>query len=293
MSSFFDILKQTRMVAAPSEIGIIDFVLEHPDVAMNLKVTELAEKSHASTAAIVRLCKRLNLKGYSDLKLKISKDVFSNSEPSDTDILKQFDHMELPSSELIPRFIDLTNNGLNQLKLVLDDKEIDKAVNLICESENIVLFGIGASGIVALDLQYKLSRLGMNVMYSQDAELQIVQACSSCSKRLAFAISYSGETESVLKAAKVAKMNDTTLISLTKIGGNHLDRLADIHLHVPISENMFRQGAVLSMLNQLVVIDILFSCILQRTGSKGKSVLLESWDNVSKTKYELDPKDRP
>lgn len=285
MQDFRKILEQVKDTVAPSEQSIIVYVLENPLEAVSLNVTQLAEKVGTSSSAIVRLCKRLNIKGFAEFKLYLSKEVFGNQQSTNGDLLEQFEDSNLPLNQLIPQFIQLTGQGLNQLDLILNDKEVEKAINLLVEAKDVLILGIGASSIVAMDLLYKLSRAGKNAKFTQDSDLQIVQSYATTTDSVVFAVSYSGETESVLKAVKTAKHNNAHIITLSSIKNNRLSRMADVKLQVPACESEYRHGATLSRLNQLVVIDIIYSALIGKMTEREKEIMKNSRDYVvGKTK---------
>ena len=68
----------------------------------------------------------------------------------------------------------------------------------------------------------------------------------------------------MVEAAKQIKKNHATIISLTMDSDNSLRQLSDIDLVVPASERIYRQGASTSRINQLAVIDILYSLMVSK-----------------------------
>ena len=146
---------------------------------------------------------------------------------------------------------------------------------------HLLISGVGASGVVAIDLQQKLARLGLKAVYTADSDMQIVEACALCKQDVLIAISYSGETSSVLKVAREAKKNEATVIAITRIGGNSLTKLADITLNVVNSESLFREGATLSRLGQLLVVDFIYTMILARCQKQIEPLLKRSWEAVA------------
>ena len=60
-----------------NEKAVIDYILENPNKVINLSVEELAKVTYSSTACIVRLAKKLGMKGYSDFKIKLALELNS------------------------------------------------------------------------------------------------------------------------------------------------------------------------------------------------------------------------
>jgi len=69
----------------------------------------------------------------------------------------------------------------------------------------------------------------------------------------------------MVEAARQARSRGATVVSLTMESPNAVRAIADIPLLVPASERIYRQGAVTSRINQLTVVDILYSIIVSKS----------------------------
>lgn len=58
-----------------SEQQIADYVLKNPTKIQNLTATELGSNSYTSRATVLRLCQKLDLSGYSDLRMTLIKEI--------------------------------------------------------------------------------------------------------------------------------------------------------------------------------------------------------------------------
>ena len=202
------------------------------------------------------------LDGYGDFKLKLAQDVFSDV---DQRFMLDLDLESLTSPEkVIQSVIRLSQRGLSSLDSMLDPEALEAASDKIFGASMTVLFGVGASGIVANDFLHKLLRIGLPASFAHDTDLQVTSAASIKVADVAFIVSYSGETAEMVEAAKQARARGATLISLTMDSDNTIRSMASINLLVPLSERIYRQAAVTSRINQLTVIDILYSIIVSK-----------------------------
>ncbi len=280
MSGCLYLIKQFLSNLAPSERKIAEFLLANPTQAVSMGVKELSQHTQSSTAACIRFANRLGYAGYSELRLALTKEVFSSENiPEQSPMAKLSE--ETSAGELVQLVVHNTVESLQGIEKVLDQQQLEKTVQAILLAPYILISGVGASGIVAIDLQQKLARLGLQALYTADSDLQIVQACALKKNGLLIAISYSGETSSVLKTAREAKKSDSTVIAITRIGGNSLSRLADISLLVPNIESLFREGATLSRFGQLLVVDCIYTMILARREKELEPLLKRSWEAVA------------
>lgn len=274
------LLNQALRHLAPSEAKVATYILEHPQDAVSMSITDLAEKAGSSAAAVVRLCKRLQFDGYAELKLSLAKEVYGNTPSVGGPYL--FDVKQAQNSEQITSMmVQAVCENITKVVSVLSTKSLDKTLDALNGAHKILLAGIGASALAAMDLYQKLGRLGMYASFPSEQDLQIVNACSLDEQSVCLVFSYSGETRSMLTVAQKAKQSGATVIAITRIGGNSLSKLSDQVLAVPDSEALYRQGASLSRLSQLVVVDILYSCLIARR-SDADAFINATWKAVSR-----------
>ena len=280
MQSFLTLIEQIEKELPSSERRIADYVLQNPSAPLFMTMTELAAAAGSSPAIVVRLCKRLNVDGYSDFKIRLSREVFSNEgkEEEPEQVMDNFYDSGLGTRELIVQYIKFTSKNLANLESILDPKTVDAAADLIYRSKTVLLLGTGSAEVILNDLQYKLARLGKNVIYTKDVNLQIAQSYSMTEDMVAFGISYFGEDQLVNSAAKAVKDSNGKLITLTKIGHNHLSRLAEVKLQIPASGYEYRTGSTLTRILQIFVTDVLYSAVLGRMSEEEKATVLRQWN---------------
>ena len=281
MQSFLTLIEQIEKELPSSERKIADYVLQNPSAPLFMTMTELAAAAGSSPAIVVRLCKRLNVDGYSDFKIRLSREVFSKEgkeEEEPEQVMENFYDSGLNTKDLIIQYIKFTSKNLANLESVLDPKTVDSAADVIYKAKTVLLLGQGSAEVILSDLQYKLARLGKNVIYSKDVNLQIAQSYSMTDDMVAFGISYFGEDQLVNQAAKAVKDSNGKLITLTKIGHNHLSRLGDVKLQIPASGYEFRTGSTLTRILQIFVTDVLYSAVLGKMSEEEKAAVLRRWN---------------
>jgi len=243
-----------------SEQRIAEFVLKNPQKVAAMNITELADASGGSAAGVVRLCKRVGVTGFADLKLRVALDVSREKEQTRPSAISSGQ-----SVEQIARFV-LANQRrtIDDIQSMLDTDALSDAASAILAARRIDIYGLGASGIVAHDFYQKLLRIGLVCSHEADSHLQITSACGLSKKDVAFAISYSGETREIIAAATHARRSGARIICLTRFGDSSITRLSHIRLFVPSTEPLLREAAMGSRIAQLTVIDILFSTMCAR-----------------------------
>ena len=243
-----------------SERKIGEYICKEPKNALHFNVRELAKQSNSSQAAVIRFCKRTGFDNFSDFKLRLARDVFRDSDQRyipDLDL-----ESEANPSRVIRGIVDRTQRSLSSLEATLDPHSVEKAVAQLSQATSINLFGVGASGGVAYDFMQKLTRLGLPVFYTSDSDLQLTKASTMNRTHVAFVISYSGENTTMIEVVEIAKSRSVPVISLTMDTKNTVRNNASIALLIPLTEKIYRPGATTSRINQLIVIDILYSMMV-------------------------------
>ena len=260
-----------------SERALADHIVRDADSVVMKTITELAGESDSfSTASITRFCKKIGLSGYSELRLELAKEMATDN--ARRQIVADGENL-VPG--LVSTVVDASASAINDLKYVLSDDVIKKAVHEILSASSITLAGIGASALVAQDLRQKLLRLGIRSLFDADQDVVKVTLSSGRSKDLLIAISYSGTTRETLDAVNIAKENGMRVLAMTKKGDNPISEQADVT--VPVSENeaLLREGATLSRLQMLGAVDMIYRALIMDGGVR-YDLILDSWDAVNR-----------
>ena len=142
------------------------------------------------------------------------------------------------------------------------------------------MYGVGASGIVALDLQQKLHRIGRVAFAWPDPHMALTSAALLTQGDVAVAISHSGATQDTVDALALADRNGATTVAVTNFPRSPLAELGDHVLTTAARETTFRSGATASRLAQLTVVDCVFVGVAQRTYETSQRALELTHDAV-------------
>ncbi len=146
----------------------------------------------------------------------------------------------------------------------IDFDLLSKVVDAVVGARRIDVYGAGASGLVALDLQQKLHRLGKIVYAWTDTHMALTSAAMLGTEDVVIGISYTGTTLDTIDPVKVAKANGALAVALTNHPRSALAAAADLVLTTAARETTFRTGAMTSRIAQFTVVDCLFALVAQR-----------------------------
>ncbi|GCL72979.1 MurR/RpiR family transcriptional regulator [Paenibacillus naphthalenovorans] len=254
-----------------SEKKIADYIVSFPEEIIHLAITELAERSGSSDSSIIRFCRRIGYKGFQDLKINIAKEVV-RPEKQIQEGIELDDRVSTIKKKISESSIQAIYDTLE----VLQDDELEKAVEAIAGARIIEIYGTGASGSIALDAQHKFLKIGIKTLAYTDVFLQSMSASLLNDQDVVLAISHSGTNLDILHAAEMAKEQGATVIAITNFSKSPLTKVAHINLYTAAQETMFRTDAMASRIAQLMIIDSIYTAVALKSPEKASDSLFKT-----------------
>jgi RpiR family murPQ operon transcriptional repressor len=153
-----------------------------------------------------------------------------------------------------------------------DEARILSAVKLLEQSNRIQIIALGSGSLVARNFASMLIQIGKSVIAEVDTYIQLSSVMTLGKGDVVFVISYSGQSAKMIQITRQAKKAGVTVISLTSYSANPIRSLADIPLFSVNRDGAFEFPQIISTASQQHVVDVLFSCLLQRD-SKARELL--------------------
>jgi RpiR family carbohydrate utilization transcriptional regulator len=277
-------IKASLPSLAPAEQRVGKLCLADPRAFAKLPVSELADRSHVSKPTVVRFCRSVGYDGLSDFKLNLAGTV-NEGVP----FIHRSVDVDDKTSDVMVKVIDNTVAAFLKYRNDASSMAIEKAVNALVESysagRQIQFFGVGNSGVVALDAQHKFFRLGINTNAYSDGHMQVMSASILGAGDCVVVISNSGRTRDLMDACDIARKNGATTIVITA-SGSPLASAGHIHLSADHPEGFDKYSPMVSRLLHLMIIDILATCVALRIGgSKLQPLLREMKHNLRNKRY--------
>lgn len=253
--------KQYKQNASGAEQGALIYILEHPDETTHLSIKELSALSYTSASTIVRLCRKLGFDGYKDMQKSLLYELAVRDQ-------KDAKGSGAVYSDTLPNIIEkITYRNIASLEesmKLVDSDTLERAVDYICKSESVLLFGLGASLLVAQDAYLKFIRINKPCSCCDDIHSQYVIAKNAKPNEVAIIISYSGRTTEILQCAESLKAQGTPIIAITRFEASPISQLATCCLNIVATEELYRSGAMSSRISQLNMVDILYTACVNR-----------------------------
>lgn len=252
-----------------TEKRIADYLLVHGSDAMHMNAKELSVSCDTSPAAVVRFAKKLGFKGFTALKLDLARESAQAAPDAFNSAILENDDL----AAIISKAEKTHQRNTALTYQMINISTLQSAIDALLGARRVFLFGVGASGLLAMDFQYKCSRIGVPVFYHADSHTSLASAALLDKHDTVIAISYSGVTRETLLAAQSAHACGAKVIAVTQGNLNPLARLADFPLCIPSEESTLRIGAMTSRNSGLLVLDLLYLGCVQKNVLQSQQAL--------------------
>ncbi|MGE4282442.1 MAG: MurR/RpiR family transcriptional regulator [Clostridia bacterium] len=234
-----------------SEKRIANFILQSKTSIVDIPIKELAKKTDSSPATIIRFCQALGFKGYAELKFYIERELLSPF--GEKEGINQNDSIKV----LKQKIFQFQKQVIDDTLMVLNDEEIEKAIDAILKAQKIVLYGEGGSGTIALTAFHIFAQIGLPCQAHNDAFLQVMSASQLKKGDVAIGIAHSGRIINTMDALKLAKEQGATTICITGYANSPVTEYSDIVLYTSSKSSSTLSDMPAARISELNVISVL------------------------------------
>lgn len=137
---------------------------------------------------------------------------------------------------------DVEIQALQEVCRLVDDKFVQAVELMFASKGKVIICGMGKSGIIGHKISATLSSTGTPSMFLHPAEAFHGDLGMVEPDDVVLLMSYSGETDEVLRVVPFFRENKNALISMTGNASSTLARYSDVHLLTHVSEEACSLG---------------------------------------------------
>ncbi len=249
---------------------VADAILENPAAAARLTIVDLAERSGTSTATITRFCRALGFSGYAELRVAVATEMGRvNQQTWQTDIGQEI----LPGDTLEKVLGVVSGNDIRLIQETgdqLDLAVVEKVAQAIARAGRVLLFGVSSSAAVASEMEYRLQRIRIPTWSRSDAHSALTDAALLGQGDVAIGISHSGRTREAIEVLAEAGSHGAITVAVTSNPRSPLAEVAELVLTTASRETTFRSDGFAAIHSQLLVLDVVYVSVAQRTYERTK-----------------------
>jgi DNA-binding MurR/RpiR family transcriptional regulator len=232
---------------------VAQYILNSPQETIDLTITELASRVGVSEASIVRFAQSLGYSGFHALKIRLAEDIVSpmlivheDLKPDDT------------PATAVQKAMTVGLRSLEDTMRILDMAVLEATIKSLCNARQIVLFASGNSIPIAMDLNFRLTKIGLSSRFSIDPTMQEMYASLMTAEDAAVGISHTGSSKDTVYALELAKQRGARTICITNHSDAPLTRHGDLCLFTATRVSHFREERMDSNLAMLALAEALY-----------------------------------
>ncbi|MFG6147891.1 MurR/RpiR family transcriptional regulator [Halobacillus sp. B23F22_1] len=249
MGVLLDTFSEKIPLLTHSEKHVLYYIEHHWEKSKNMPLTQMAAENNVSTTTVIRLCHKLNMEGFSELKY----------------FLKNYQAAELPGDlDPIERYKKDVQDSLSQLRA--DD--LRNIAQSIEEASRIVILSVGLTKMIGEYVSKRLMQMNLSTTYIYESHMIDLISNWISKDDLVIFISSSGETETLIKACdKIDHLNIKT-VAMTNNPDSRLFKTCRQAVSAPV-EKVSYEGYDVSNRSSLVMLaDLTFEYYLKFMSEK-------------------------
>lgn len=247
------LLKEEMFLA---ERKVADYIVANPQEVIGLNVTDLSERSGSSDATVIRMCKRLGYSGFYQMKLALAEELGRYQ------MVGYMDSSENPKDA--KEVIQCLVRDLLRIADMLDQENVERCADMICNSERVFVSAVGNTIPVAMDFAFRLCRLGINASCNTIVEYGMASMVKGTENDLLLAVSHSGSSKHVIQTVEIANNKKIPTIAVTGFSNSVLARNARLVLLTTVENPLFGEYGSTSHIYEQAVLDSILYMVSQK-----------------------------
>lgn len=244
---------------------IADVILTDPEGAAHTSIVDLAERAGTSTATVTRLSRALGFRGYANLRVAIATETGRADQARwETDISGDI-APEDPLDRVLGVIATADTRAIQATAAGLDLPAVERIAVAIAGAGRVELFGLGSSGTAGREMAFRLERIRVPVWFRSDAHTALTNAALARPGDVVIGLSHSGRTREVIEVLAEAADHGALTVAVTSFGRSPLAEVAEVVLTTSVHETTFRLAALSALHSQLLVLDLIYVAVAQRT----------------------------
>ena len=243
-----------------NESCVAEYLLNHEQILKDLSARFIASETYTSPSTVVRLCKKLGYDGFNDFKEDYLKELkYSESNFKNIDANYPFTYQD-KNIVIANKIGILYKETIDDTLSLIDNDVLLRATNILKKSKIIYVCSSGVQSELASVFRDKMAKIGKIVVIDNKLDDMFYAACYAGENCCFLMISYSGETEMLLRVAKKVNEKNIPSIAITSFGKNTLSSLIDCCINLSTREKLITNlGSFGINISTMFLLDILYA----------------------------------
>ncbi|MEE6261780.1 MurR/RpiR family transcriptional regulator [Plantactinospora sonchi] len=244
---------------------VAEQILIAPEETARATIIDLAERAGTSTATVTRFCRVFGYRGYAELRVAVATETGRAAQARwDTDIDREIGP-EDPLDHLLGVIAGADSRAIQDTAGQVDLHAVDRVASAVATAQRVELFGLGSSGNAAREMAFRLERIRIPCWHRPDPHTALTNAALLAPGDVAIGLSHSGRTREVIEVLAEAADHGALTVAVTSFPRSPLAEAAEVVLTTAVQETTFRVAALSALHSQLLVLDLIYVAVAQRT----------------------------
>lgn len=244
-----------------NEKDIARFILNNIDDVGGMTSEQLANLSYTSKATVVRLCKKLGLKGYKEFKVKLIVEINQNKRINQM-LANEPITNESTCQDIIGTLPILYDKAITHTRLSLNKDSLNRLSSVLKNSDKIEIYGTGISYMLAQTAAFKFATLGVECSAYESINAHAL-AAQKQKRTLTLLISFTGANRTVARIAEyLSKTTDNYVIGILGPYSGEIEQWCDEIIEIPNRDSSLSLDIITSFTAANYIMDIIFSLVL-------------------------------
>lgn len=258
-------------------MDLAQFILENPEKVITYTIDDFSKNTFTSTSSIVRFCKKIGFKGYSEFKIKLAIEINTfilNNTRIEVDMPIR---KEATSAEISQTLLNLHYQTLTDVYYGLDLGNMSEIAEMIYHSDYLMLKGYGPSLLIAEDFYYKVRRIGIVCQNEALAGFETQIFPNAAKNPVMFVVSHYANSILIRNLILEGNAQKIPVVLLTCNRESPLIKLVSkvIIVDSPEQDRMNKLGSLASRTGMTYVLDILYSMLFTKDYDRNVKVLYD------------------
>ncbi|OOM75434.1 HTH-type transcriptional regulator MurR [Clostridium puniceum] len=240
---------------------ISEFILNHPNEFQKMSSEELGKTTFTSKSTVIRLCKKLNVLGYQELKKVLY------SELNEERLLGKEDVYPILSKKSTYIEIDILlqqvyKKAIDEVNLSNNQNIINRIINQMINMEKIEFYSTGMGYATLETVSHKFNSIGIESTVSSTLNERYLVSAKKKFKIMAFVLSISGNNPFIIRTAEVLRHLGIYLVGVVGPLSDDISKYCDELIHIPISDFVEGMEIVSNQHSINYIFDMIFTQML-------------------------------